>query len=159
MDDFSFGNVWGSDTPKPLPESSTSTKLGFPPPPTITAQNPTFDDFDDFDDGFTQPVATKDTFGDEFGDFGDFGGQVTTMPSFEVDDGGFGHDPFGAQPSTQREWKPLQLHPLPGMEELSEAVYDIIEPLFDDIDIENLTTQEPMRQVEGPGQILVTAER
>ncbi|KAG8923758.1 hypothetical protein FRC01_012371 [Tulasnella sp. 417] len=115
---------------------------------------------------------------DDFGDFGDFGdvpaAAGTTSSAFNQphaagfdDDDGFGN--FGSTPSfqppppvlsirTQRDWSPLQLDPLPRLSDLMELVDEILEPLWENLR-EDVFTDEPERQVEGPGQVLVTPER
>ncbi|KAG9016916.1 hypothetical protein FRB93_009446 [Tulasnella sp. JGI-2019a] len=170
MDDFSFGNVWGDDSsPKPLaaatfPSSSRPNELPAEPP---------VDDFDAFeDDAITYgtssvPVAT--TFGDEddFGDFGDFGDaplQTVDMGGFDEDDAGFGAsgNAFAsssfASPIAHKNWRPLQLDPLPSLQDLTEQVDELLAPLWDERLSDSVWSGEGIREVEGISQILVTPE-
>lgn len=187
-DDFSFGNVWGdSSSPKPLPASLLAgpPKASV----TAAAPAAAFDDFDDFADFNDAPTATSASAAqapaangfaaagddDDFGDFGDFGDvpAATTSASaafdqpqaaFDDDDGfgTFGTTTFQTPPllsiKTQRDWQPLQLDPVPRLSDLAELVDEILEPLWERLR-DDVFTDEAERQVEGPGQVLVTPER
>lgn len=169
MDDFSFGNVWGDDSsPKPLPPADllpSSSRLHNEVPTELV------DDFDAFDDTMPNassvPVAT--TFGDEddFGDFGDFGDaplETDGLGGFGDDDGfstssnAFASTSF-ASPIAQKDWQPLGLDPLPSLQDLTEQVNALLEPLWDERLSDAVWSGESIRQVEGIGQILVTPER
>ncbi|KAF9006542.1 hypothetical protein BDQ17DRAFT_1351922 [Cyathus striatus] len=146
-DDLTFGaSVWGAtDT------TSTSTPIK----PLVSSG--TFDDepFDEFDN-FGSPMQTSqdDIDNDDFGDFGDFG-EAPVADSSSFDDGlGFGI----AGPSQQREWHALPVDPYPSGVELAEEIYDIMGPLWENEDITTVTTDIPIREVEGINQILVTSE-
>lgn len=110
---------------------------------------------------------------DEFGDFGDFGDAAVAEP-FDDDDADGQMDDFrdagfedaGAfqlppEPGPSN-WTPLRLNPLPSRPELIRDVETLLEPAFGvrpGHDDGAGMTSDPIRQVEGLGQILVTSSR
>ncbi|TEB30097.1 hypothetical protein FA13DRAFT_1733907 [Coprinellus micaceus] len=172
-DDFTFGaSVWAIPDPvdeKPPAATAESPidKRKPPAPLTLDAQEdnfaPTDTGFDDFDDDdFGAPAeAVQFTEGkdDDFGDFEDFeegedNGGFAAPVSFQ--DVQF-EDPFAAPgPSRFRPWQPLKLDPVPSYPDLQEEISEILNPIWADEDISKVTTDDPMREVEGVGQILVT---
>lgn len=168
MDDLSFGNVWGDDSsPKPLPASLLSKPID-----SAVGQSP-MDDFDDFAE-FDQPAASTSlthTAGygdDDFGDFGDFDSvpvQDANLGAFEDGEDAFGghagitNVPFQLPAKPPKDWSPIELQPLPSLNDLKEEMDDLLDPLWSDVLVKDAFTFEPIRQVEGPGQILVTPER
>lgn len=157
-DDITWGSsVWASSDPVVLDPSSTKPRppsIQVPPPPTPFDDGAGFDDFDDF--GVPAEAAQDGTLkDDEFGDFEDFEeGTVQPVSSFpDVDS-------FAtAGPSSQRSWQPLQVDPLPPRQELRDEINDILGPIWKGEDISRITTDDPMREVEGVSQILITSSR
>ena len=163
-DDITFtASVWGAPTEPIQP-------LALKPPTLAASPGPsTQDDFDDFDN-FRTPAETAAGSGedgdDDFGDFGDFG-ETQQIP---ITPGAGGFSSFGsatfdepeslAGPSfaTSAEWRALQLDPLPTRAELQEEVDKILGPLWSRDDVSHLT-EEPIREVGGLSQTLVTPER
>ena len=161
-DDFTFGtSVWGAPDEVPPPS------LTLQPPPLAVSPGPSTaqDDFDDFSN-FRTPAETVAGSGeednDDFGDFGDFGEtqQLPITPGFSTSFG----DPVYAEPegisgpSTSTDWRPLRLDPLPSRQQLQEQVDSILGPLWSYDDTSQLT-DEPMREIGGLNQTLVTPER
>jgi len=156
MDDDVFGTaIWS--TPSYPPETATtqpSTLTTLPPPPQpsdafVGPQNQP-DDFDDF--GAPTVARGIEADDDDFGDFGDFGDaeiieEVTT-------DGGFGFE----QTQALAPVFPLQLDPMPDKGELIRQVDELLGPVVGPIDW-NIVTNEPIREREGPDQILNTLGR
>ncbi|KAI0033329.1 hypothetical protein K488DRAFT_47926 [Vararia minispora EC-137] len=146
-DEFAFGSVWASnDNIEPAP--SFSSPAPFPPP------SPSNDDFGDgFDDfGETQEAEAGDAGGDD--DFGDFG---------DADVGFAGSTAFDDQSnqpgsSAQTEWKALSLDPLPSRSELQDSIDAILGPLWEHDDLSNVLNFEPIREVGGVNQVLITQE-
>lgn len=169
MDDFSFGNVWGDDSsPKPLPAAT------LPSLSRLNEVKPLGDDFDAFEDdavthgAYSVPVATAFGEDDDFGDFGDFGDaplQADDMGGFDEDDSAFGAsgNAFASTsfvaPTAQNNWRPLRLDPLPSLQDLTEQVDVLLEPLWDERLSDAVWSGEGIREVEGISQILVTPER
>ncbi|RXW17847.1 hypothetical protein EST38_g7990 [Candolleomyces aberdarensis] len=155
-DDITFGaSVWATPEPaleKPLPPSEPKRK----PPAPLTLEDD-FDDapFNDFDD-FGPPVdnAQFEAKDDDFGDFEDFEEAADIVPESAFQDAAF-QDPIAvAGPSFHRSWKPIQLDPTSSYQDIQEDVYDTLNPIWATEDISRITTDEPMREVEGVGQIL-----
>ena len=153
-DDLDFGaSVWSTNEPLSV----------VPPPPSFSDPSPapssSVDGFDDFED-FGTPAETIAASGseadDDFGDFGDFGdvAQGGSIPAFEEET--FQQDILTPRPSTG--WQPLRLHPTSSRDELQEQVDEILGPLWA-ADNPAYFTDDPIRQVEGPSQTLVTAAR
>lgn len=161
-------NVWG-DVPNSPPQAPKA-----PQPRPLSSTKPIeFSSFED--DAFT---STLDDVGtsiqhdddDDFGDFGDFGDVVTaeTLDEQELSDFGevgFQHSdelaelgtvslPSDPGPST---WIPLRLRPMPPRDDLIRDVGRLLAPAFGHVDTNS--PSEPIRQVEGIGQILVTPSR
>lgn len=175
-DDFTFGaSVWA--TPDPVDEKppaaaaeSPIDKRKPPAPLTLDAQEDNFahtdtgfDDFDDDDFGApAEAVQFSEGKDDDFGDFEDFeegedNGGFAAPVSFQ--DVQF-EDPFAAPgPSRFKPWQPLKLDPVPSYPDLQEEIYEILDPIWADEDISKVTTDDPIREVEGVGQILVTPSR
>lgn len=181
-DDLTFGaSVWATPEPTGDPPTTTAadptsspTNPKRKPPAPLTLEDDNFanDDtqFDDFgDDEFGAPaeaVQFEDAQEDEFGDFDDF----EEAPAAGNDSGGFGEavsfhdvefeDPFAAPgPSRFKPWQLLKLDPVPSYPDLQDEIYEILDPIWADEDISRVTTDDPMREVEGVGQILVTPSR
>ena len=164
-DDIAFGaSVWGA------PDASLPIAPLVVKPPTFeVSPSPSTapDDFDDFDN-FRTPAETTAGSGeegeeeDDFGDFGDFGEtqQLSITPAFSTS---FGEVQYAepesiSGPSIRRDWQPLHLDPLPPREELQEQVDVILGPLWQQVDTSHLT-DDPIREVGGLNQTLVTPER
>jgi len=139
-DDFAFGSVWASDSgPSALALPSTSA---FTP----TQDDTGFDDgFDDF--GEVQQVDLgQDGEDDDFGDFG------------EAEDSFANDTAQGQLPGTDSDWSALVLRPLPSRPELHREIEDILEPLWTNDDLSLVMTDDPIRDVGGINQVLVTPE-
>ncbi|KAF6762176.1 hypothetical protein DFP72DRAFT_878193 [Ephemerocybe angulata] len=157
MDDLTFGaDVWATPDPveQPAPPSESKRK----PPAPLNLEDDDFDDapFNDFDDfGAPAEAAEFDTKDDDFGDFEDFeeASEIAPAPAFQGT--GFG-EPSIAGPSGHRPWQPLQVDPVSSFGDLQEEVYEILDPIWAAEDISRIATDDPMREVEGVGQILVT---
>lgn len=155
MDDDVFGtSVWSTPSyPPPVTTAlqSTSAILSLPSP----QQSDDFADSQNQFDGFEAPTDTiegGEADDDDFGDFGDFG-------DAEIMEGGTVTDEFGfGQPPTLLPSYPLRLDPMPDKGELMRQVDELLGPVVGPIDW-NLVTDEPIREREGPDQILVTPER
>ena len=163
-DDITFGaSVWGAPD-----DSAPIAPLAVKPPTFAISPSPSTapDDFDDFDN-FRTPAETTAGSGDEggdddFGDFGDFGESepLPVTPGFSTS---FGEVTYAEPesiggPSIPRDWRPLQLHPIPSREQLQEQVDNILGPMwmYDDT---SYLTDEAIREVGGINQTLVTPER
>lgn len=151
MDDDVFGtSIWSSPSYPPAittTQQSTSTILPLPSPqPSHDFVNPPnqFDDFDDFD-APTETFEGGEADDDGFGDFGDFG-------DTQILEGGFEQIPAPVPAF------PLQLDPMPDKGELRRQVDELLGPVVGPIDWD-IVTDEPIREREGPDQILVTPER
>lgn len=116
----------------------------------VEAVDDGFDDFDDFTDA-AQPShapAAGAFDDDDFGDFGDAEEMETGPSDFQFE-----------QPEAGPSWQPLTLNPCPSHNALRQDVDELLEPLWADLDISQVTSDEPMREKEGVSQILVTQER
>ncbi|KAJ7490366.1 hypothetical protein B0H11DRAFT_2191593 [Mycena galericulata] len=148
-DDLAFGaSVWGSSEPALLPSN----------PSTLFSQSQAkLDDFDDFGSPTTETKAASED-DDDFGDFGDFGDAEGSAAGPDFSES----EPFGeipvAGPSFPLTWEPLKLDPLPDKTDLQEQVDEILAPIWGDMDISKVTTNEAIREVEGITQILVNPE-
>ena len=157
MDDDVFGtSVWSIPSYPPAttkPQQSTSITLPLPSQPSDDFAH-SQDQFDDFDN-FGAPAETTDggeVDDDDFGDFGDFG-------DAEIVEEGTTPDEFGFdQPSAPAPVIPLQLDPMPDKGELRRQVDELLGPVVGPVDW-NIVTDEPIREREGPDQILDTPER
>ncbi|EAU84649.2 hypothetical protein CC1G_00168 [Coprinopsis cinerea okayama7 len=153
-DDITWGSsVWASEDPIAIDAPGTKPRppsIEVPPPPTPFGDDAGFDDFDDFAaaDANAQDDGMKD---DDFGDFEDFeeGGAQTVSAFVDVDS--------FPEAGPSRQWQPLQLDPLPPRQELRDEINDILAPIWEGEDIRRITTDDPMREVEGIGQILITS--
>lgn len=151
-DDITFGaSVWAVS--EPLDDSPPLKPISSSDP----ASDPSYRDgvFDDFDDFGSPTETTQGVKDDDFGDFGDFGEAET---GFGVDTG-FTEEIPVAGPSSQREWHPLKLDPLPSRADLEHEVYEILGPIWESDNVANVTTNDIIRDVEGVSQILMTSER
>jgi hypothetical protein len=157
MEDDPFGSsVWAAETSTFSPKASAST---FMPPAAEPPEDEGFDDFDDFGEA-AEPTSVGTGDDDDFGDFGDFEDTVddaSGAPAF--DNGGFGGDSNPIAVSTAPPVEMLRLRPMPDRAELRAQVERIIEPIFPKSEIAQYTTDEPIRQVGGLNQILVSEER
>lgn len=156
MDDDVFGtSVWSSpsySSAATTAQQPTSAILPLPPQPLVDFPD-SQDQFDDFDN-FEAPAVTTDRGGgdDEFGDFGDFG-------DAEIVEEGTATDVFGfEQTPALAPVFPLQLDPMPDKVELRRQVDELLGPVVGPVDW-NIVTDEPIREREGPDQILVTPAR
>lgn len=156
MDDDVFGtSVWSIPSHPPATATAEQPPLTAPlppPQPSDDFEDPQ-DQFDDFDN-FEAPVETTNggTDDDDFGDFGDFG-------DAEILEGGIAADRYGfEQAPTLASVFPLELDPMPDKSELRRQVDELLGPVVGPIDW-NVVTDEPIREREGPDQILVTPER
>ena len=158
MDDDVFGtSVWSIPSYPPATtttQQSTSITLPLPPQPSDDFAD-LQDQFDDFDN-FEAPAETSDGGGgvddDDFGDFGDFGDAEIVEEGTTPDRFGFEQTPAPAPVV------PLQLDPMPDKGELRSQLDELLGPMVGPIDW-NIVTDEPIREREGPDQILVTPER
>ena len=155
MDDDVFGtSVWSTPSYPPATTAAqrlTSTNLPLPPQPSDDFAD-SQDQFDDFDN-FEAPTETADGVDDDdFGDFGDFGDAEIAEEGTTAD--GFGFEQTPAPASVF----PLQLDPMPDKGELRRQVDELLETVVGPVDW-NIVTDEPIREREGPDQILVTPER
>lgn len=158
-DDFTFGaSVWGSAAPTSLLPPPT-----FASPPTLSREPSTTDSFDDFDD-FGTPAESMTPSAveadDDFGDFGEFGDAEELGGETAFDEGGFGslHQQPIAGPSSYAPIRPLQVDPLPSDEELRKELDERLGSLWGEHD-KSLYTDQPIRQVGGRNQMLITPER
>ena len=151
---------WGTsiwDTPSdPTPSIPPLGKLDHPTFPAAEPPPVPLYDFDDLG-AASQPVPDDDDFG-EFGDSQE-GGQGL---SFDDGDSGVFREvdriPVELAP-TSPTWEPLRLHPLPPPVELAQHVQEVLEPIWARVSPEEIMTSQDIRQVEGLGQVLVTADR
>ena len=142
--DDGWGSPWANDASASSAFNTAST--GFTSPP--------LDDGDGFDDfGDVQQPAADPTSTDDFGDFGDF--DEAPQEGF-ADDAAFEDQAQLAGPS---HWEALVLDPLPPRAELKEQIDSILAPLWAYDDVDNALSDEPMREVGGLAQVLVTPER
>jgi hypothetical protein len=148
-DDLTFGvSVWGTPDEPLHQASSSSAPLQLP-----TSLHNADDDFDDFGD----PVTT--TLGEGDDDFGDFGNPEETLNTSDF--GGvtaFGEEVRIPAPS-DAPWEPLRLDPMPTREDLEQQIRRILDPIWGDEDVSQVTTDEGIRQAEGINQILISQDR
>ena len=151
-DDLTFGtSVWGTNEVVDiiLPSVQTTSHLR------LSSSEVQYGD-----DHFSEPAESHpDVIDDDFADFGDFGeAEIVDSTGFEPDIG-FGEEVRIAGPSSQVEWHPLSLDPLPLRLELEERVNEILHPIWSYGNPSNIFTEEPIREAEGVSQILVTQAR
>lgn len=157
MDDDVFGtSIWNTPSYPPAittTEQSISTTPSFSPQPSDDPldSRTRFDDFDDFE-APTEAVEGREAEDDDFGDFGDFGDAEAVEGGTATDEFGFGQTP------TRVPVFPLRLDPMPDKDELRRQVDELLGPMVGSIDW-SIVTDEPIREREGPDQILVTPER
>ena len=157
MDDDIFGtSVWSTPSYPPANSATQQSISTVRPPPSQPSDHfaDAQDQFDDFDN-FGAPAETSDTGGiddDDFGDFGDFGDAEIVGEGTPTDGFGFEQTPAPAPVV------PLQLDPMPGKGELRSQVDELLGPVVGLVDW-SIVTDEPIREREGPDQILVTPER
>lgn len=154
-----FGaSVWGSDISTPIPPPSTLIAA-----PVLSREPSTVESLDDFDD-FGTPAETVATSGDEadddFGDFGDFGEAEQMGEEVEFDEAAFAgiQQAPVAGPSNPTPLRILEVQPLPPREELRKQLDELLGPLWGEFD-KSLYTDQPIRQVGGRNQMLITPER
>jgi len=163
MDDLDF-NVWGDppSTPPPVPKAPQPRPLS-----SIKSIEFEGDAFSSSLDDVGRLVPHEDD--DDFGDFGDFG-DATVGESFDEGEmGDFSEVSFESPderentalppdpgPST---WTPLRLRPMPPREDLIRDVENLLAPAFGHPDPETIYTSDPIREIDGIGQILVTPSR
>ena len=154
MDDDVFGtSVWSTPSYPPATtttQQSTPTTILPPPRPSDDFAD-SQDRFDDFDN-FEGPADGGGVDDGDFGDFGDFGDAGIVEEGTTTDGFGFGRTPALAPVF------PLQLDPMPDRAELRRQVDELLGPVVGPVDW-NVVTDEPIREREGPDQILVTPER
>lgn len=151
-DDLTFGaSVWGSSVisggASPIKPSISLSMTVPPSAPESEIDDSGFDDFEDFNTAPTSAVEGSE----DFGDFEEFG-EITTVTT------GFDDQDFLNGPPS-REWHALRLNPLPERLELEEEIQRILESIWGDEDISQVTTDDSIREVEGIAQILTTPER
>lgn len=153
-DDLDLGtSVWG--TTERLSLSLSPPSFSEPSPAPSSAQDG-FDDFEEFGTPAETVAASGDEGDDDFGDFGDFGeadeAQVAT--TFETET----FEDAMLTPRPLDGWSPLELDPLPSRNDLEVKLDRILGPLWS-VDDPGALTDDPIRQVEGLNQTLVTPER
>lgn len=150
-DDLTFGaSVWGSTvTPDSVSPTKPSISLSTQP---ASAPESEFDDsgFDDFEDFNTAPTSAVEAH-DDFGDFEEFGESNTVTMGFD--------DPTFLSAPPSHDWQALGLDPLPERSELEAEIHVILKSIWVGEDISEVTTDDPIREVEGIAQILFTPER
>ena len=156
MDDDVFGtSIWSTPSYSPAATTAQQSTSAIPPLPPQPSDDfvDSQDQFDDFDN-FEAPAEITDggAVDDEFGDFGDFG-DVEIMEEGPTTEG-FG---FEGAPALAPAL-PLQLDPMPDKIELRRQVDELLGPVVGPIDW-NIVTDEPIREREGPDQVLVTPAR
>jgi len=158
MDDDVFGtSVWSIPSYTPATttaQQSTSTALPLPLRHSDDSADlqDQFDDFDNFET-LAETVGGGGVDGDDdFGDFGDFGDAEIVEEGTTPEGFGFEQTPVLAPAF------PLQLDPMPDKGELRRQVDGLLGPVVGPVDW-NIVTDEPIREREGPDQILVTPER
>ncbi|KAI9000869.1 hypothetical protein BD414DRAFT_451607 [Trametes punicea] len=155
-DDITFtASVWDA------PADSVPPLAVKPPLYTASPGPSTQDDFDDFDNFRTPAETTAGSGDDAEDDFGDFG----ETEQISITAGGFSS--FGTVtydepeniggPSFTTDWRPLEIDSLPPRDVLKEQVDSILGPLWARDDTSYLT-DEPIREVGGLSQTLVTPE-
>jgi len=156
-DDFSFTSIWGTPSdPSPILSTLKETIV---PPAIDFAPSSSSSQGDDFDDFGTARTGTSDAQDDDFGDFGDFGDAEEMGTPADFGKVGFGlEEQFAGPETTDSNWDPLRLNPMPSKEDLETQLDEMLGPIWTD-DISEFTTAEHIRQVEGVSQILVTPER
>ncbi|KZV76047.1 hypothetical protein PENSPDRAFT_599007 [Peniophora sp. CONT] len=147
MDDDGWGSPWANDASTTSTFKTTST--GFTTPAADEE-----DGFDDFGDVQTPgaDITTGAGGDDDFGDFGDF--DEGPQEGF-AGDAAFEDQARLAGPS---HWDALVLDPLPSRAELQEKIEDILAPLWAYDDVSSALSDEPMREIGGLAQVLVTPE-
>ena len=128
-----------------------------PSPVPSSAQDSTFDDFDDYGTPAETLAASGDELDDDFGDFGDFGAGVQVVNGATFDASAFDtEDIFTPRPPA--DWHALHLDPIPSREDLQDHINNILGPLWTSDDPSHYL-DDPIRQVDGLHQTLVTPER
>lgn len=153
-DDLDFGtSVWG--TTERLAISLPPASFSHPSPAPSSTQDG-FDDFEEYGTPAETVAASGDEADDDFGDFGDFGevAEVEDIPTFESDR----FEDTVLTPRSSRDWHPLQLDPLPSEDNLRLQIDRILGSLWSGDD-PGAFTDDPIRQVDGLNQTLVTPSR
>lgn len=177
-----FDNVWGDAPSSPPPPSESLAPKPRPHSSTVPIDFSSFDNdelgtgFEDSvppalnDDVVNATVHDDDDDDDDFGDFGDFGDAAVAEPFDDQDMGDFNDMAF--QDESQFEsaiplppdpgpssWTPLRLRPMPPPGDLARDVEALLAPVYGHVDPESVMTSDPIRQIEGIGQILTTPSR
>lgn len=155
-DDLSFGtSVWGppSESPTSPPKRSTA-------PSALTSASSSDDQFDSFHD-FDSSTPQETGADDDFADFGDFGNAPDTSLGDAFDeDISFGDEmQVPAHSVWSPDWEPLNLDPPPSVSALREQVNRLLAPIWPEEGLQEVTTRDDVRQVEGSSQILFTPGR
>jgi len=146
-DDLTFGaSVWAASEPlETAPSFKSELSIGG----VSKFDGATFDDFDDF-----EASGNNDLKDDDFGDFDDFAEADAGSSSAFGDAVGFEERIAG--PSSQ-VWRPLQLDPFPSRSSLENEINETLAPVWNYEDIDDVTTDESIREAEATSQILLTA--
>ena len=156
-DDLTFGtSVWA--TSEPLTANNSLLPSTISPHSNVgvfTQPKSTFDD--DFADFGASTEAQGIPTEDDFGDFGGFGEVV------ELDDApatSLGQvDDFRIAGPSSYSWRPLSLNPIPSRSTLERMINETLSPIWSQEDIADVTTDDPIREVEGLAQVLITPSR
>ena len=151
-DDLTFGaSIWAASEPSdrtgPLESEMSVAKL-------TSFDDPAFDDFDEFE--VPTEMSNNTSKDDDFGDFDDFT-EANTEPSSAFGDI-VDFENRIAGPSSQ-VWRTLQLDPFPSQANLGNEIDETLAPVWSYEDIDDVTTDESIREAEGISQILLTPSR
>ncbi|VDC07338.1 unnamed protein product [Peniophora sp. CBMAI 1063] len=145
MDDDGWGSPWANDASASTTFDSAPS-FASPPPDNDEVG---FDDFGDVQQPSADPAST-----DDFGDFGDFDEAPQDQAGF-AGDAAFEDQAQLAGPS---HWDALVLDPLPPRAELRDQIENILAPVWAYDDVGSALSDEPIREVGGLAQVLVTPE-
>lgn len=149
MDDWGL-SVW--DTPSD--GLQTTSQLKFTENAFAGDEDST--DLGEVTDFVSSKTFTDDDFGDDFGEFGD-GDHVSFGDNEDMVEFG-DEDTFQDFPPLPT-WEPLRLDPWPSPTELAASVDSLLQTTWKLPSLSTFLTNDNIRQVEGPNQILVTPER
>jgi hypothetical protein len=156
-DDLTFGtSVWATseavtaDNSLLQPTNNPHSVVGV-----FTLPKSTFDD--DFSDFGPSADAQDIPTDDDFGDFGGFGEviELDDAPATSLAQA----DDFRIAGSSSHSWRPLSLNPIPSQSGLESMINETLSPIWSHEDITDVTTDDPIREVEGLAQILTTPSR